>query len=104
MYFLLGAAILLVLVFFLSGIRVVAPTTHGLVERLGKYRRFAKPGFDWIVPVIDRLFRITIIEVVVNVEPQEILMSDRMERGRASRYRAYATAQKSGAFYASIEG
>ena len=32
-------------VFVLSGIRIVRPTHRGLIERLGKYHRFANPGF-----------------------------------------------------------
>ena len=36
----------IVLVLFLSGIRIIRPTHRGLVERLGRYRRFAKPGFN----------------------------------------------------------
>jgi len=41
-----------VVVIFLIGIRVVRPMNRGLVERLGKYRRFANPGFNWIIPII----------------------------------------------------
>ena len=57
-----GAILFLILVFLFSGIRVVRPTTRGLVERLGKYRRFADPGFNWINPIIDRLYKINITE------------------------------------------
>jgi len=78
MYYLISAAIVIVLVIFLSGIRVVRPTTRGLVERLGKYRRFANPGFNWVAPVIDRLFKINVTEVMVNAEPQEIITSDKL--------------------------
>src|SRR5208283_3597257 len=78
MYYLISAAILIILVLFFSGIRVVRPTTRGLVERLGKYRRFANPGFNWIAPVIDRLFKINVTEVMVNAEPQEIITSDKL--------------------------
>ena len=78
MYYLIWAAILVVLIVFFSGIRVVRPTHRGLVERLGKYRRFANPGFNWVFPVIDRLFRINITEVMVNAEPQEIITSDKL--------------------------
>src|SRR5271157_3206389 len=78
MYYLLAIAIVIVLVVFLSGIRVVRPTTRGLVERLGKYRRFASPGFNWVMPVIDRLFKINVTEVMVNAEPQEIITSDKL--------------------------
>jgi regulator of protease activity HflC (stomatin/prohibitin superfamily) len=72
----LGAAFVVVL--FLIGIRVVRPTSRGLVERMGKYRRFANPGFNWVIPIIDRMFRINITEVMVNAEPQQIITSDKL--------------------------
>ncbi len=78
MYYWLSAAIVIVLIVFLSGIRVVRPTTRGLVERLGKYHRFASPGFNWVAPIIDRLFKINVTEVMVNAEPQEIITSDKL--------------------------
>jgi regulator of protease activity HflC (stomatin/prohibitin superfamily) len=78
MYYWISVAIVVVVVIFLSGIRVVRPTTRGLVERLGKYRRFANPGFNWVMPIIDRLFKINITEVMVNAEPQEIITSDKL--------------------------
>jgi len=77
-YYWITAAIVVVLIVFLSGVRVVRPTSRGLVERLGKYRRFASPGFNWILPVIDRLFKINITEVMVNAQPQEIITSDKL--------------------------
>ena len=78
MYYWVALAAVVVIVIFLSGIRVVRPTTRGLVERLGKYRRFANPGFNWVAPVIDRLFKINVTEVMVNAEPQEIITSDKL--------------------------
>jgi regulator of protease activity HflC (stomatin/prohibitin superfamily) len=78
MYYLIFTGVFVFLFVFFLGIRVVRPTTRGLVERLGKYRRFAKPGFNWIIPIIDRLFKINITEVMVNAEPQEIITSDKL--------------------------
>jgi regulator of protease activity HflC (stomatin/prohibitin superfamily) len=69
---------LVVALFFFSGVRVVRPTSRGLVERLGKYHRFASPGFNWIIPVVDRMIRVNITEVMVNAEPQEIITSDKL--------------------------
>jgi regulator of protease activity HflC (stomatin/prohibitin superfamily) len=63
---------------FLAGVRVVRPTGRGLVERLGKYRRLAMPGFNWIMPLIDRMFLVNITEVMVNAEPQEIITNDKL--------------------------
>jgi regulator of protease activity HflC (stomatin/prohibitin superfamily) len=48
------------------------------VERLGKYRRLANPGFNWIIPVVDRLFLINITEMMVDAEPQEIITNDNL--------------------------
>jgi regulator of protease activity HflC (stomatin/prohibitin superfamily) len=75
MYFI---AVPLVVLFFLFGIRIVRPTHRGLVERLGKYHRFAKPGFNWIIPVIDRMYRVNITEGMVDAEPQEIITNDNL--------------------------
>jgi regulator of protease activity HflC (stomatin/prohibitin superfamily) len=64
--------------FFLSGVRIVRPTHRGLIERLGKYHRFAMPGFHWIIPGIDRLIYINTTEQMVNAEPQEIITNDNL--------------------------
>jgi len=71
------AAVVLVVLFF-SGIRIVRPTHRGLVERLGKYRRFAKRGFNWIIPVIDRMYQVNITEIMVDAQPQEIITNDNL--------------------------
>ena len=63
---------------FLAGIRIVRPTHRGLVERLGRYQRFANPGFHWIIPVIERMFQIDITEQMIDAEPQEIITNDNL--------------------------
>ena len=40
-------AIVVAVFVFLLGIRIVRPTRRGLVERLGRYHRFANPGCVW---------------------------------------------------------
>ena len=68
-------AALLVLFF---GSRIVRPTHRGLVERFGKYRRFAEPGYHWIIPFVDRMYKINITEQMLNAEPQEIITNDNL--------------------------
>lgn len=70
-------AVVVVLI-FLSGVRIVRPTHKGLIERLGKYKKLAEPGFHWIIPVIDRLFLVNITEQMVDAEPQEIITNDNL--------------------------
>lgn len=70
--------ILIVLVLFFMGIRIIRPTHRGLVERLGKYKSYALPGFHWIIPIIDRIIYINITEQMVDAEPQEIITNDNL--------------------------
>ena len=71
--------IVAVVVFFLLlGIRIVRPTHRGLIERLGTYHSFARGGFNWIIPGIDRMYQVNITEVMVDAEPQEIITNDNL--------------------------
>jgi regulator of protease activity HflC (stomatin/prohibitin superfamily) len=70
--------IILVVFIFLLGIRIVRPTHRGIIERLGKYHKYAEPGFHWIIPVIDRLFQINTTELMIDAEPQEIITNDNL--------------------------
>lgn len=70
--------ILLVLIIFFSGIRIIRPTHRGLIELFGKYHRFAEPGFHWIVPVIEHMYQVNVTEQMVDAEPQEIITNDNL--------------------------
>ncbi len=73
-----GFLIVLAIVIFLMGIRIVRPTHRGLIERLGKYNRFADSGFHWIIPVIEQLYQVNVTEQMVDAEPQEIITNDNL--------------------------
>ena len=66
-----------VLIFF-SGIRIVRPVERVLIERFGKYRRFANPGFNWIIPLVEKTVKVNITEILVNAQPQEIITKDKL--------------------------
>jgi regulator of protease activity HflC (stomatin/prohibitin superfamily) len=70
--------VVIVLVLLLSGVRVVRPTHRGLVERLGKYNRYASPGFHLIIPLVERMFRVDIREMLVEAQPQMIITNDNL--------------------------
>ena len=72
----IGAGALLLL--FFIGIRIVRPTSRGLIERLGRYHTFAEPGFHWIIPFIDRMYEVNVTEQMVDAEPQEIITNDNL--------------------------
>jgi regulator of protease activity HflC (stomatin/prohibitin superfamily) len=71
-------SIIPVAIILFAGIRIVRPTERGLIERLGKFKKLANPGFHWIIPVIDRLFMVNVTEQMVDAEPQEIITNDNL--------------------------
>ena len=74
----IGIIFIGIIVIFFAGIRIVRPMTRGLIERLGKYNRFASAGFNWIIPVIENIYFVNITEQMVDAEPQEIITNDNL--------------------------
>ena len=70
--------LLIPIFFFLIGIRIIRPTHRGLIERLGKYNRFANPGFQYVIPILERMFVVNITEQMVDADPQEIITNDNL--------------------------
>lgn len=75
---LVAILIIAIVLLFFSGIRIIRPTERGLIERLGKYNRFCNPGFHWIIPSIEKLYRVNITEQMVDADPQEIITNDNL--------------------------
>lgn len=78
LYRLIAWGVPIFLLLFFTGIRIIRPTHRGLIERFGKYNRFASPGFHWIIPVIEKMYQVNITEQMVNAEPQEIITFDNL--------------------------
>ncbi|MCX5715190.1 MAG: SPFH/Band 7/PHB domain protein [Candidatus Omnitrophica bacterium] len=70
--------VVVAVVIFLLGVRIVRPTHRALIERLGKYNRFANPGFNWIMPIVENIYQINTTEQMVDAEPQEIITNDNL--------------------------
>jgi regulator of protease activity HflC (stomatin/prohibitin superfamily) len=67
------------LILLLSGMRIVRPTHRGLIERLGKYNRFAQPGFHWVIPFgIERLVSVNITEQMTESGMREMITNDNL--------------------------
>ena len=76
-YIIYGVILLVVLILF-AGVRIVRPTHRGLIETFGRYSKFAMPGFHWIIPVIQKLYKVNVTEQMVNAEPQVIITNDNL--------------------------
>jgi regulator of protease activity HflC (stomatin/prohibitin superfamily) len=71
-------AIIILIWIFSMGMRIIRPLERGLIERLGKFRQVAQPGFHWIIPVVDRMFKINTTERMMDVSPQEVITKDNL--------------------------
>ena len=70
--------LLIIIIIFFAGIRIVRPTSRGLIETLGKYTKYAEPGFHWIIPLVQMLVLVNITEQMFNAEPQVIITNDNL--------------------------
>jgi len=70
--------VLLVIVIFILGIKIVRPVEVGIIEFLGRYTRTASSGFNWIFPGLFRMFRINITERRVDIDAQSIITKDKL--------------------------
>jgi regulator of protease activity HflC (stomatin/prohibitin superfamily) len=59
-----------------SGIKKVNQYEKGLIERWNAYERTADPGLRFIIPVVQRMYRVNMREQVIDVPPQEIITED----------------------------
>lgn len=66
----------LLLIFFLAGIRIVYEYKRALKFRFGKYVKTLKPGFRWIIPVVETIQKVDIRVITINIVSQEVMTED----------------------------
>ena len=71
------AAVLVVVFILASAVRIVNEYERGVIFRLGRVRGPAKgPGLFFLVPIRDRMVKIDLRTVSMNVPPQEVITRD----------------------------
>ncbi|HXX59086.1 MAG TPA: SPFH domain-containing protein, partial [Dehalococcoidales bacterium] len=58
--FIVVVAIIILFILLPASIRTLRPTQRGLIERFGKYNRFANPGIVILLPFMEKLIRINV--------------------------------------------
>ena len=69
-------AVFFTIVLFMFGVRILNEYERGVVFRLGRFVGVRKAGFNWIIPGIDRMVRISLREIVMDVPAQEVITLD----------------------------
>jgi len=76
----MGLAVLVVFgtcaVLFVFGIRIITEYERGVIFRLGRYVGVKTAGFKWIIPGVDRMVKISLREIVMDVPSQEVITRD----------------------------
>ena len=68
--------IALVVLWFLSGIRIVNEYEQGVVLRFGRFAGVRTAGLKWIIPFIDRMIIIDMRVTAEQVPPQDVITRD----------------------------
>ena len=64
------------LALFFSGVRILREYERGVVFRLGRFNGVKSAGFKWIIPGVDRMERVSLREIVMDVPTQEVITRD----------------------------
>ena len=69
-------AVAIAAVLLLMGFRVITEYERGVVFRLGRFAGVKDAGLKWIIPGVDRMVRISLREIVMDIPPQEVITRD----------------------------
>jgi regulator of protease activity HflC (stomatin/prohibitin superfamily) len=72
--YLIAAAVVIFLLRY--GIRIVKQYEGGVMLRLGRLVGVRSPGLNFIIPLVDRMFKVDTRVVTLTVEPQELITRD----------------------------
>lgn len=75
-WFCIGTAAIFLVLFILSGLRVIQEYERAIVFRLGRVVRNLNPGLNWIFPGIEQLRKVDIRTMTVPIERQETITRD----------------------------
>ncbi len=65
-----------VVMFLASAIRILREYERGIVFRLGRYHATKGPGLIILVPFIDKMVKVSLRTVVMDVPPQDVITKD----------------------------
>jgi regulator of protease activity HflC (stomatin/prohibitin superfamily) len=73
----IGFVLVLIIATVVAGVKIINQGNEALVERLGRFNAKLTPGLHIILPYVDNIvFRETIREQVLDIQPQQCITSD----------------------------
>jgi len=71
-----GVAVVIVLLILISGIKIVREYQRAVVFRLGRLVAARGPGIIYVIPLIEKMLRIDLRTVTMDVPPQDVITRD----------------------------
>ena len=72
----IGIIIVFVLIVLASAIRILKEYERGVIFRLGRLIGAKGPGVVLLIPVVDRMVRVSLRTIVMDVPPQDVITKD----------------------------
>ncbi len=66
----------IIALFILSGIKILNEYERGVVFRLGRIVDLKGPGFKWIIPMVDKMTKMSLRLITMDVPPQDVITRD----------------------------
>lgn len=63
-------------IIILSGFRIVMEYERGVIFRLGRIRASKGAGVNWIIPIVDRMIKISMRTITMDIPPQDVITKD----------------------------
>jgi len=64
------------ILFLFSGIRIIYEYKRALKFRFGSYVKTLKPGFRWVIPLVETIQIVDIRVITINIISQEVMTED----------------------------
>jgi regulator of protease activity HflC (stomatin/prohibitin superfamily) len=71
-----GVLVLFLLILIASAVRILREYERGVIFRLGRLIAQKGPGLILLIPIIDRMVRVDLRTVTLNIPPQEVITRD----------------------------
>src|SRR5436190_14104412 len=72
----LATFVLIALVLLASGVKVLPEYERGVIFRLGRLVPYRGPGVIYVVPVLERMVRIDLRTITMDIPPQDVITRD----------------------------
>src|SRR5438477_48380 len=92
--------IILAVIILPQAIRILREYERGVIFRLGKLLGAKGPGLIFLIPIVDRMVRMDLRVVTINVERQEVMTREMAKQAEAERERRAKIVNAEGEFQA----